>query len=397
MKKIIFLVVFSFIILPVSTRAAFQFQNRLMLGVVSSEVKVLQQTLNSDPNTAVATFGVGSKGFETERFGFLTQSAVMKFQAKNGLVADGIVGTKTRAKLNEKLAANLILTNPSNITYPAGQNPNLIYPHPVTTNTASSSTATSSGTSSVLAIRSISPENVTPGESFDVYGTGFTKTSKVYLGLNQQVSFDFIDSGHIKVKTPSGSSILGVQLLYITNSFSDTKWTNPAFSMVTSNKLSGQGGDLNRILGVVKTQNQKNLSSVSTEEKGNKEIFKTFKTVLAWFFGETPKALAQSLNIVGGQITYSIVCTCVENYGIILHIQDKTAGGANPEAITVYKPPISRLDSNFNAFFPPDLQVLAGTMEASFQCEEQVGYYCIPTGDSANSLIDTIRGVGTSI
>ena len=70
------------------------------------EVKLLQQSLNSDPDTQVASSGVGSPGSETEYLGSLTEQAVQKFQEKYDIAGAGepgygYVGPKTRAKLNE--------------------------------------------------------------------------------------------------------------------------------------------------------------------------------------------------------------------------------------------------------------------------------------------------------
>lgn len=85
---------------PVFTRGL----GRWMSG---SDVKRLQQLLNSDSDTLVASSGVGSSGNETNFFGSLTEQAVQKFQLKHGVVADfsdpgyGYVGPETRAKLQE--------------------------------------------------------------------------------------------------------------------------------------------------------------------------------------------------------------------------------------------------------------------------------------------------------
>ena len=75
-------------------------------GNSNADVKRLQQLLNSDPDTAIASSGTGSAGNETEYFGSLTEKAVQKFQVKYGVanVGDagyGFVGPKTRAKLSE--------------------------------------------------------------------------------------------------------------------------------------------------------------------------------------------------------------------------------------------------------------------------------------------------------
>ncbi len=75
-------------------------------GAVHADVKILQQILNSDPDTRVATKGVGSPGKETTTLGPATVKAIQKFQlkyklAKPGDSGYGILGPKTRAKMSE--------------------------------------------------------------------------------------------------------------------------------------------------------------------------------------------------------------------------------------------------------------------------------------------------------
>ena len=65
------------------------------------EVVILQQILNSDPDTKIADSGVGSPGRETWFFGKLTEEALKKFQNKYGLQATGEIDFKTWEKLNE--------------------------------------------------------------------------------------------------------------------------------------------------------------------------------------------------------------------------------------------------------------------------------------------------------
>lgn len=89
---------------PVSSFAVFT--RNLRKGSSGDDVKRLQQFLNIDVDTRVATEGVGSTGNETTLFGSLTEKAVQKFQVKYGIAKEGDegygqVGPKTRAKLNE--------------------------------------------------------------------------------------------------------------------------------------------------------------------------------------------------------------------------------------------------------------------------------------------------------
>ncbi len=90
----------------------FVFEGPLKQGDESGDVKQLQILLNSDPDTKLADGGVGSPGNETEYFGSLTKSAVIRFQEKyraetldpwNIDSGTGYVGTTTMAKLNELL------------------------------------------------------------------------------------------------------------------------------------------------------------------------------------------------------------------------------------------------------------------------------------------------------
>jgi len=87
----------------------YTFTKDLKEGVVSTDVKYLQITLNADPDTRVANSGAGSPGQETNKFGPATKRGVSAFQNKYAreLPAgtsfageSGFVGPITREKLN---------------------------------------------------------------------------------------------------------------------------------------------------------------------------------------------------------------------------------------------------------------------------------------------------------
>lgn len=92
------------------------FTKNLGPGVTNSDVKRLQQLLNSASDTMIAVSGVGSPGNESDFYGALTVKAVQKFQIKYGLIAEGTpsttgfgaLGPKTRAAVEMYLGKNMI-------------------------------------------------------------------------------------------------------------------------------------------------------------------------------------------------------------------------------------------------------------------------------------------------
>lgn len=83
-------------------------------GKNSPEIKIIQRLLNAFPDLKIASAGVGSPGKETDFFGPATKGAIQKFQLKFGVVKSpreqgyGIVGPKTRLKINELLAKKVL-------------------------------------------------------------------------------------------------------------------------------------------------------------------------------------------------------------------------------------------------------------------------------------------------
>jgi hypothetical protein len=82
-----------------TTSTTYNFTRDLTLGSTGEDVKALQQYLNAAGYTVAAT-GAGSVGNESTYFGSLTQAALAKFQAANGISpAAGYFGPITRAKI----------------------------------------------------------------------------------------------------------------------------------------------------------------------------------------------------------------------------------------------------------------------------------------------------------
>ncbi len=77
----------------------------LRAGDEQKEVLILQQILNSDPDTVITKTGAGSPGKETWFFGAYTTSALKKFQEKYGLEITGQIDFKTWSKINQYVAS----------------------------------------------------------------------------------------------------------------------------------------------------------------------------------------------------------------------------------------------------------------------------------------------------
>ncbi len=83
----------------IPTTPAAVFTKDLNLGQKDSQIKALQQFLNQNGFKLVNSGG-GSPNNETDYFGKLTQSALIKFQSANKLGEKGFLGTKTREFIN---------------------------------------------------------------------------------------------------------------------------------------------------------------------------------------------------------------------------------------------------------------------------------------------------------
>ncbi len=84
---------------PPSSSASGAFARDLDIGAAGEDVRALQVFLNTH-SAIIATSGAGSPGNETAYFGALTQKALARYQAANGITpAAGYFGPKTRAAI----------------------------------------------------------------------------------------------------------------------------------------------------------------------------------------------------------------------------------------------------------------------------------------------------------
>ncbi len=99
------------LVVSTSASAAYMHTGLLKMGMTSSQVMSLQQTLNCG-GFLISTTGAGSPGMESMYFGAKTKAAVMSFQMAKGLGADGVVGAQTGTALAAMTGGS--------VSYPAG-------------------------------------------------------------------------------------------------------------------------------------------------------------------------------------------------------------------------------------------------------------------------------------
>jgi hypothetical protein len=451
--------------IPFVAFAQVNFVRDLFVGITGSDVLDLQKILNSDSETKIADYGAGSSGNETNYFGNLTKTAVEKFQLKYsdyvlkplGLVnPTGYVGFYTRDFLNKNFS-NIANENNGEVKSSSSV---------VNANITSDITKTSLNTTNtnniqqLVTLKSLSTENVIIGQSFEINGENFLKTSEVYLSSdgneNKIDSVEYIDSTKLKV-TVSSKIKAGIYLIYVQNGVeNDTRWISPLFILVSSKNIENISDSkikdafdlmqennsklINKIdqnSKIVSVENMINAVSEAKNESGQKgfvglavSVGSMFKDL---FFNQ---AIAQSSggsmgasqkDYWGGHISKVTYCTCYYSFGIILKIKEKSndsssggAGGMGGGAVgggsaggagggssggsggedlkVVYQILISSLRANYN-IFKAGANTIGGWTQTSFDCEDTSGYECTSSSSESDTItkrIDFLRGIGTS-
>lgn len=223
----------------------FTFGKNLRQGdTVTPDVSYLQYILDQSADTQVAASGAGSLSNLTNYFGTLTKTSVLKFQEKyrgeiltpaNIAAPTGIVGERTRAKLNQILASlfngTLISTSgtPSSsaLSSSASRSGGTSASKTTFENGANSGGGISiaaPGSASAPAISSFSTFKALSGQIMSVFGARFHPTSNaVYLGSQNIGTYASQDNGtKITFTVPptidTGSYEVGVANAYGTTS-----------------------------------------------------------------------------------------------------------------------------------------------------------------------------------
>lgn len=222
--------------------APFVFGANLKYGDVSPDVIELQKILNQSADTRVALSGPGSPGEETDYFGALTETAVIKFQEKYkgeilvpwGLnLGSGFVGVSTRAKLNSILAGGTIqaikeVNNATSSSVALNESPADIASilSSLPTSSAVNNNHASSSYLGPPLIENLSGIDFSPGDSLTITGAGFTGSVSVHVGDQVYNNPKVISDSIITVTVPNED---GVLFVWVGNEIGDSREEYPMF------------------------------------------------------------------------------------------------------------------------------------------------------------------------
>lgn len=195
-------------VVPMFLFAATQnFTRTLYLGMRGEDVRAMQKVLNADPDTRIASSGVGSLGNESDYFGSATKRALIRFQEKyraeiltpSGLVSGtGVFGAKTRAKAAELLNVASVPKSETTTQVPAPSTAS-INPTIIPTN--------------IPAINFLSTYSGEAGFVVEITGENFASKNSIYFG-DTEIK-DVMSKNGTSVRVPVPALTPGVYSVYI--------------------------------------------------------------------------------------------------------------------------------------------------------------------------------------
>jgi peptidoglycan hydrolase-like protein with peptidoglycan-binding domain len=213
----------------------------LRQGDRGEDVLYLQELLNRDADTAIASSGDGSPGMETTYFGRLTKQAIVRFQTKYrsevlvpaGVSSPtGVAGAFTRSKLISLTSVAVVLPPPPSISPlpPVVPPPALLAP------------------ANQIELFHINPQNTKGGERVGLFGVGFS-LGKNYIKIGDTVveaaasspeilefTVPFLEAGKYRVSVSTSPTVGYSEPLYFM--VYKTNATKPVITSISPNGAS---------------------------------------------------------------------------------------------------------------------------------------------------------------
>lgn len=234
-----------------SSTACYNFTRDLTLGATGADVMELQKFLNAN-GAMVAASGAGSPGNESSYFGGLSQAALAKWQAANGVSpAAGYFGPLTRAAVAAKCSANP--GNPGTPTTPApgsglsvvaaSQPQNAIAPASASRVPFTRFTLTA-GNDGAVTVNSVTVQRVGLGANAAFSGVVLLDESGNQLGTSKTLNSNDQATIGEAITIPAGQSRTFTVAANMGSSLGSYAGQVPAFSVVGVNTSATVSGSL---------------------------------------------------------------------------------------------------------------------------------------------------------